>query len=113
MAPADMAVAASSRCWRADKSEHKMPIFAILSDPSKDAQLGEHIQKHYADDSLKVRSGQWLVFAPGTAKAVSDIIEISDGPAPPAMVMSVANYYGRANPGVWEWIKTKLDKGHG
>ena len=83
-----------------------MGIFAILTAPENTA-LETAISLSYPHDSLKIRSGQWLVAAPSTAKEVSDKLQITDGQNGAAVVVNVASYFGRAEPTVWEWIRTK------
>ncbi len=87
-----------------------MPIFVIFrvaNAPKMEAAL----QQTFPNDYLKVSIGEYLVSSPGTAKELSDRLMISPatGGTGPAMVFSMANYYGRASTEIWDWIKTKAE----
>lgn len=83
-------------------------IFAIVAvnDP---ALLTPVIAQHFPADNLVIGQGQWLVADEGTAQSVSEKLSVN-GPSPATLtvlVVSVSGYFGRMNPNVWEWIRTK------
>lgn len=87
-----------------------MPIFVVfrVSDVQK---MESALRSAFPDDHLKVASGQWLVSANGTAKDVSDRLKVTPGQdTGPAIIFSMANYYGRATTEIWDWIKTKAER---
>lgn len=87
-----------------------MAVFAVLM-PVNNATLEQSIEERFKTDALKIRPGQWLVAAPGTAKELSDTLGVTDGSNGSAVIITAASYFGRANPSIWEWIRAKWD-GH-
>ena len=59
--------------------------------------------------SLELQDGQWLLVAPSatTTKEVADKLDANGSDT--VLVLRVDNYFGRAFPSVWEWIKTKKE----
>jgi hypothetical protein len=37
-------------------------------------------------------------------------LSVADGSVGTVIVTSVANYWGRANPEVWEWLNSRLER---
>jgi hypothetical protein len=86
-----------------------MAIFVVfrVADPKK---MEAAMLRIFPHDHLLVRAGEWLVSTTGTAKEVSDKLQITAGnEAGAAIVFSMANYYGRATSEIWEWIKAKAE----
>ncbi len=83
-----------------------MSIFVVIqqnaSGPSgtlADAIRGSNLQNY------KLANGAWLVSGAGTAKDISEKLNIPGGAIGTAVVTEVASYYGRADPAIWSWIK--------
>lgn len=87
-----------------------MSLFAVLTD-ADNQRLEIAITTTFPHDFLKMRPGQFLVAAPGTALDLSKRLAIDDGTNGAAVVLTIANYFGRANPTIWEWIKAKWGNG--
>ncbi len=69
------------------------------------------IRRVFPSDHLKVTDNEWLISAIGTSKDISDKLGVTPGnETGPAIVFSMANYYGRAMMEVWDWIKAKAEK---
>jgi hypothetical protein len=51
----------------------------------------------------------WLVSTKGTAQELSAKLGVTSGDNGAAVIVEVASYFGRANPNIWSWIKTKLE----
>lgn len=98
-----------------------MTIFVIIRQADRDSdRLASAIAENYIDDFYALSDGVWLVSDHSTAMDVSrkvGITSASDGPPTSlcsAVVIEAASYYGRANPAIWSWIKTKWEGGqHG
>jgi hypothetical protein len=71
-------------------------------------QIAQAIQKHYPDDNLPLVNGQWIVVASEGPKELCDKLGITTGAAGSAVVVAFTNYFGRANPNIWEWITVKM-----
>lgn len=89
-----------------------MPILAVLAEPDNQ-KLETAITEGFPEDFVKIRPGQWLVSAELTAQELSGKLLITDGTNGAGVVVSIGSYFGRANPNLWEWIRTKWDKKHG
>ena len=89
-----------------------MGIFVIFR-VANPAALEAALAKVFPDDHLVVNPGQYMVSAKGSAKDVSDHLDISGGVAGPAMVFKMANYYGRATSDIWDWVKVKAEQSDG
>jgi hypothetical protein len=91
-----------------------MSVFIIISPIASNPKLEATIIEQYPEDFYKLSENQWLVCAGGIAKELSTKLKINDDEGTgPAIVFSIANYWGRANPNIWEWIKTKWEKSCG
>jgi hypothetical protein len=67
------------------------------------------IQAAFPDGHFQVSTYHWLIVAGGTtAREVAEKLGINDRSAGSGIVYSVSNYWGRANPQVWEWIRAKM-----
>ena len=88
-------------------------MYAILGQTNLET-LDVAISTTYPNDYMKLpNSGQWLVWAPGTAREVCDQLGISDGKSGTAVVVGFNNYYGRASNQIWDWIASRLGSKHG
>jgi len=90
-----------------------MTIFVVfkVADPAK---MQAAVLSAFPNDHLRLQDNEWLVSGVGTAKEISDKLNIS----PPngsgsAIVFSMANYYGRATTETWDWIKAKAESAVG
>lgn len=90
-----------------------MAIFAVIVQvgPGGDS-LPAGIRQHFDKANYQLDGDQgWLVAGKATAKEVSDTLGITDGTSGAALVVEVASYFGRANPGIWTWIKDNWETG--
>ncbi len=88
-----------------------MAIFAVTAPQSND-KIVPALEVSFPDQFVKAWQGCWFVSAVGTAKEIYNKIESStpDNKPGTVIVVSVANYWGVANPEVWEWLKSRLEK---
>jgi hypothetical protein len=63
----------------------------------------------FPSDHYKLDGGSFLVSTKGTAQELSEKLGVTGGTNGAAVVVEVASYFGRANPNVWSWIKSKLE----
>jgi len=87
-----------------------MSIFAVTA-PSSNEKIAPAIDATFPGQNIKAWQGHWFVSASGTAKEIADRIGASapEGKVGTMIVVSVANYWGIANPEVWEWLKSRLE----
>lgn len=98
-----------------------MTIFAIIPQPSTDLpNLGLAVERLYPDDFYELGDGMWLISDVTSAVEVCKKLGISSdsegnpGVVSSGLVIEVASYFGRANPAIWSWIKSKWEGGpHG
>lgn len=79
-----------------------------LNGPESVARLESNIAAHYPERSRKLADGKtaWLVADDAPARIVSEKLGINTGDGGiSALVTSVADYFGRAEPELWSWIK--------
>ncbi len=88
-------------------------LFAVLGQTNLD-QIDAAIKGKYPNDHLVLNPGQWLVVAGGTTtKEMSDLLGITTGETGNAIIIAgTGGYFGRGNPGVWEWLKSRLGAPH-
>jgi hypothetical protein len=57
----------------------------------------------------KVGNDSWFLIAPPavTTQELSAALGISDGTTSDGIIVRVDNYWGRSNPGIWEWLTAK------
>lgn len=84
-----------------------MGLFAILS-PTENPKLEASIKEKFPDN-YKITSTQWVVSSKGTAQQIADKVGISEGDVGNGVVLSFNNYWGRADAGLWEWMKDKIE----
>jgi hypothetical protein len=89
-----------------------MAVFAVIAQPQAGedpAKLPQAVQALFADNSLLIGAGSWLIAHVGTVQDLSGKLGITDGASGAALVFEVGSYFGRANPNIWTWIKTKWE----
>lgn len=84
-----------------------MGLFAITA-PSTNTKIEPAIQAQFPGQYIQAWQGHWFISVQGTAKEIAAKLD-ADGPVGTVIVVSVANYWGRANPDVWEWIKSRAE----
>ena len=84
-------------------------LFAILSQ-SNHEKIHAALETKFPSSYLVLFTGQWLLVTSGvTVKEVSDQLGISIGDSGSAVVIAgTGSYFGRANPEIWEWLKSRL-----
>lgn len=90
-----------------------MTIFAIfrVSHPDK---MRDALARVFPNNHLQVKDDEWLLSASGTARDVSDKLGVTPGnDTGGAIIFSMANYYGRSDTQIWEWIKAKAEQSGG
>jgi len=82
-----------------------------LNGPESVAALGERIERAYPNRYRKLGDRPaWLVADNVPARGVSEKLEISTGAGGiSALVTSMADYFGRAEPDLWSWIKVQWE----
>jgi hypothetical protein len=88
-----------------------MSIFVVLSEVDN-AKLESLIKEKYPEDYYQLSPRQWLISSDETVIKLTEdllIIDEENGPGP-ALVFTISNYYGMANPAIWEWLKAKREK---
>lgn len=89
-----------------------MTIFVVIQQADAGPpRLESALKSAYPDDMYNLGHGAWLVSDNGTAIDISNKLKITDGEAGSALVIETASYYGRANPAIWSWIKSKWEGG--
>jgi cobalamin biosynthesis protein CbiD len=87
-----------------------MPVFAVIRQSTKPDTLGSAIVREFPDAHYDLGNGVWLVAGAGTAKEISDKLKITpEAESGTGLVLEAASYYGRANPAIWTWIKTRWE----
>lgn len=91
-----------------------MKIYVVASQSSSTAPaLSASVRAHYAEDSYKLHGDVWLVAGQGTAKEISEKLQMtSDADPDPTSIVGIVfpidGYYGRADPAIWQWIQSRL-----
>jgi len=88
-----------------------MSIFVVLSEVDN-VKLESLIKEKYPEDYYQLSSRQWLISSDETVIKLTEdllIIDEENGPGP-ALVFTISNYYGMANPAIWEWLKAKREQ---
>jgi hypothetical protein len=88
-----------------------MSIFVVLSEVDN-AKLETLIKETYPEDYYQLSPRQWLISSDETViKLTEDLLIIDEEKGPgPALVFTISNYYGMADPAIWEWLKAKREK---
>jgi len=85
-----------------------MSIFAVIA-PTDNSKLGPVIETQFANKQIQVWAGQWLISTEGTTQQISETLGINGGINGSGIVLSIVSYWGRANPGIWEWLKSQQE----
>lgn len=87
-----------------------MGIFQVT--PIKNAAaIGKVIQDKFGRDAYVIpETSSWLIAYNGTARELSDDLNITKGGVGTGLVVSISNYYGIAPTDMWEWIKTRMER---
>jgi hypothetical protein len=88
-----------------------MSIFVVLSEVDN-VKLESLIKEKYPEDYYQLSPRQWLISSDETVIKLTEdllIIDEENGPGP-ALVFTISNYYGMANPAIWEWLKAKREQ---
>lgn len=82
-----------------------------LNGPESVATLADRIGKLYPNRSRKLGDKPaWLVAENETASIISEKLGISTGDSGiSALVTSISDYFGRAEPDLWSWIKLQWE----
>jgi hypothetical protein len=84
-----------------------MGLFAVTA-PSSNEKVEPAIKAQFPGQYIQAWPGHWFISVQGTAKEIATKLD-GDGSVGTVIVVSVANYWGRANPDVWEWIKSRSE----
>jgi hypothetical protein len=89
-------------------------LFAVMAQTNPE-KVGAALAAHYPNSYFPLFPGQWLLVVPGkTAVEISEELGITNGTAGNAVVITGSgSYYGRGNPGIWEWLKSRLGAPNG
>jgi hypothetical protein len=85
-----------------------MSIFSVSAPPTNNS-IGPIIEARFRGSFIQAWQGQWFVSTTGTTKEISDKLNVGDPTVGTVIIVAVANYWGRANPEVWEWLKSRLE----
>ena len=88
-----------------------MSIFVVLSEVDNE-NLEALIKEKYSEDYYQLSPRQWLISSGETVIKLTEDLLITDeekGPGP-ALVFTISNYYGMADPAIWEWLKAKREQ---
>lgn len=82
-----------------------------LNGPESLETLEKNISQHYPTRSRKLRDRPaWLVADDVTAQTLSQSLGINAGEGGiSALVTSVSDYFGRAEPDLWAWIQVQWE----
>lgn len=95
-----------------------MAVFVIIADndPVIDP-INAAIQGAFPEANLRYGTRTWFAYAKSkTAKQIAEDIGIKGEPPPftGVVVLQLSGpYWGRANPQVWDWLKTNFEKTDG
>jgi hypothetical protein len=91
-----------------------MSVFVVLTQ-TNNSKLESLIKEKFPNDHYMLSPQQWLISADKTAKILSEelLIPNKENGSGPAIVFATSSYYGMANPAIWDWLKTKLEKSDG
>lgn len=91
----------------------KLHLVLGLNGPESVETLKGRIEEIYGSDRSRRLSDRpaWIVADNSLASEVSNKLGISAGEGGiSALVTSISNYFGRAEPELWEWMKLKLEE---
>ncbi len=90
-----------------------MTVFVVIPQPNPNAALlaGAIAEAFPAESYCVLDDGKgWLISTTGTAQSLSERLGITSGEKGGAIVIEMASYFGRANPNIWSWIRSSLEK---
>jgi hypothetical protein len=90
-----------------------MAVFAIIPQPNPgNPKMGQAVSELFKDANIALDGGSgWLVSGETTAQEIAKKLHILDDSANgAAVIVEVASYFGRANPNIWSWMKTAMEK---
>ncbi|AWN47147.1 hypothetical protein DK419_13170 [Methylobacterium terrae] len=93
-----------------------MSLFLVAATISSAPLIEQAVNEKYANENYRLERGQWIVSAHGmTVMQVAKSLGIGEENAPNmlAIVVLIANYWGRHDRDLWEWMKIKLEDQHG
>ena len=92
-----------------------MSVFVIIAPAPSNPKLQAAINLHYPKNHCELYENQWLVSGAETVQEICKKLRIDTEPdnSGSAIVLSVASYWGVANPNVWEWLKVNWEKSGG
>ena len=87
-----------------------MTVYIVVSQPNpNEAKLPEGIATAFPDNFLQISDKVWLVDSKEPVGEVSKKLGVADGTNGGAVITSIGAYQGRANPNIWNWIKSKWE----
>jgi len=87
-----------------------MTIFVVVSQPNpNEMNLPGAIIRAFPNDHLGIGDKVWLIASPEPIQEISKKIGVADGTNGAAVITEVGSYQGRANPNIWNWIKSKWE----
>jgi hypothetical protein len=88
-----------------------MPVFAIIPQPNTNTpKLAGVLAASFVNEIISLEDNKgWLVSTKGTAQELSAKLGVTSGENGAAIILEIASYFGRANPNIWSWIKTKME----
>jgi len=82
-----------------------------LNGPDSIDALHANVQRVYPDRHLRLPGKPaWLVADDALARHISEKVGIDSGAGIAGLVTTIANYYGRANPDIWDWMKVMYER---
>ena len=91
-----------------------MTVFVVIPQPNPNAgRLATAIAETFPQEGsvYALDDGKgWLISATGTAQSISEKLGVTSGENGGALVLEMASYFGRANPNIWSWIRSSLEK---
>lgn len=89
----------------------QMHLILALNGPESIETLEANIDRLYRERSKKLGNrSAWIVAEDDTAQAVSEKLGINSGEGGiSAIVTTISNYFGRAEPELWAWIKVQWE----
>ncbi len=88
-----------------------MALFVVIPDGPTTASLDAKVREKFGNGALQLPRGEWLISYDGTAKQLSDDLQITDGSiGVGAAVLGFSGYWGRTSKAVWQWISTQEAK---
>ena len=89
----------------------QMHLILALNGPESIETLEKNILETYPSRSRKLSDRPaWLISDNATARSISEKLGINSGEGGiSAIVTTMADYFGRAEPDLWSWIKVQWE----